>query len=228
MAHVVDELSVFVDESGSFDSSCESSRFYIVTCVFHDQGQSLTEPLARLEEQLGYLGFPGVCVHAGPLIRREEAYRHTDIVIRRKLFGRMVAFTRSCPICYRSFVVDKRFFASPKAMQDELARQIHAYLSGDGNWIADAGTIKIYYDNGQDQVKALLKHAFATLPARFPAQVTPDRYRLFQSADLICTLELLRQKLNEGVTLSRSEEYFFDGVRTLKKNVLKPIERLKR
>jgi len=227
MPHGIGELSIFVDESGSFDSSCDPSRFYIVTCVFHDQSKALTEPLMRLEEQLGYLGYSGACVHAGPLIRREEEYRDTDIVVRRRLFGRMVAFARSSPIRYRSFVVDKRFFVNPVAMQEELARQIHEFIATDGRWIAAAKAIKIYYDNGQAQVKSLLKRSFATLPVTFPTRVTPERYRLFQAADLICTLELLRQKLNENIALSRSEEYFFDGVRTLKKNILKPIERLK-
>jgi len=121
----------------------------------------------------------------------------------------MVAFARSCPICYRSFVVDKRFFVNPVAMQEELARQIHEFIATDGRWTAAAKAIKIYYDNGQSQVKSLLKRAFATLPVTFPTRVTPERYRLFQAADLICTLELLRQKLNTSATGSARRKALF-------------------
>ena len=222
------ELSVFVDESGSFDSSVFPSRFYLVTCVFHDQSLSLATPLGRLDEQLACLSLSGVSVHTGPLIRREGEYREMDIVLRRKIFGRMVAFARSSPISYHSFAVDKKFFSDPVAMQRELLRQLRDYLAGDGRWISDYSRVKVYYDNGQAQVKSILREAFALVAATFSPDVTPGRYRLFQVADLICTLELLRQKLLLEIPLTNSEEYFFGSRRDLKKNVLRPIMRLGR
>lgn len=47
-------------------------------------------------------------------------------------------------------------------------------------------------------------------------------YRLFQVADLICTLKLAELKL-ENHLLSKSELYFFGDERTLKKNYLKSL-----
>ena len=85
MAKSIGELSVFVDESGSFDSSLDPSRFYIVTLLCHDQAEDI-KPLAdELESQLGYLGYPDTCIHAGPLLRREEDFRAVEIEMRRKL-----------------------------------------------------------------------------------------------------------------------------------------------
>ena len=56
-------------------------------------------------------------------------------------------------------------------------------------------------------------------------RVRPSDYRLFQPADMICTLELLSVKVDEN-SLSKSEQEFFGGVRNLKKNYLKPLARM--
>ena len=148
------------------------------------------------------------CFHAGPLIRREDEYRAQDLVSRRKIFSRLVAFARACPIFYRVFSVDKRFFSNPTAMQAELARQMRDYLNSQRTWLSAFDVVKVYYDNGQAQVKAILKEAFRHSNVTFPAQVTPERYRLFQVADLICTVELTRLKLDVGLSFTRSEDVF--------------------
>jgi hypothetical protein len=53
-------------------------------------------------------------------------------------------------------------------------------------------------------------------------KVVPAEYRLFQVADLVCTLKLTELKM-ENKMLSNSEMMFFDNERTLKKNYLKPL-----
>lgn len=55
-------------------------------------------------------------------------------------------------------------------------------------------------------------------------KVIPADYRLFQVADLICTLKLTELKM-ENHLLSKSEIYFFNDERTLKKNYLKPLSK---
>ena len=57
--------------------------------------------------------------------------------------------------------------------------------------------------------------------------VRPDKYRLFQVADLVSSISLIAQKLQSGIGLTKSEEKFFGGVRNFKRNVLKPILRKK-
>jgi len=54
-------------------------------------------------------------------------------------------------------------------------------------------------------------------------RVIPTRYRLFQAADLVCSLELLRAK-DADKALSRSDLYFFESARKLRKDYLKPLE----
>jgi len=56
-------------------------------------------------------------------------------------------------------------------------------------------------------------------------KVLPSSYRLFQVADLICTIRLAELKLDNH-QLSSSERRFFKDERTLKKNYIKPIKRI--
>lgn len=219
-------LSVFVDESGSFDSSTIPSRFYVISLVFHDQSISIAPRIAALEEFLAHLGHPSLCLHAGPIIRREDEFRALEINVRRKLLYAMTAFARTAPVSCRSFCVDKRYFSSPEAIKRSLAAQLHDYMMAHGDELSRYGHVKIYYDNGQAQVKEILRQAFSTLPAEFQANVTPERYRLFQAADLICTFRLLRAKREAGLPLSKSEAFFFFGTRALYKNYLRPLARL--
>ena len=58
------------------------------------------------------------------------------------------------------------------------------------------------------------------------AQVSPKQEltRLFQLADLICTLHLIELKLRAGVKLSRSENQFFGGPQMFRHNILRYIK----
>ena len=53
------------------------------------------------------------------------------------------------------------------------------------------------------------------------AYLTSD-YRLFQVADMLCSLELVKIKLSAS-SVSSSEMEFFGNLRDLKKNYLKPL-----
>ena len=65
---------------------------------------------------------------------------------------------------------------------------------------------------------------FNTLLEAEVRKVRPSDYCLFQAADMFCTLELARKKMEDG-NLSKSEDLFFRGWRNLRKNYLKSIER---
>ncbi len=52
----------------------------------------------------------------------------------------------------------------------------------------------------------------------------PSEYKLFQAADLLCTMSLIRLKLENNL-FSKSEMAFFGNIRDLKKNYLKPLSK---
>ena len=85
--------------------------------------------------------------------------------------------------------------------------------------------VKIYYDNGQVEVSKMLSSVFnALLPNPIFRKVMPTEYKLFQAADLLCTLELVKLKLENNM-FSKSEKSFFGNIRDLKKNYLKPLSK---
>ena len=54
-------------------------------------------------------------------------------------------------------------------------------------------------------------------------RVTPSDYRLFQVADMFCSMELIRLK-SAASAISASELEFFGNIRDLKKNYLNPLK----
>ena len=58
----------------------------------------------------------------------------------------------------------------------------------------------------------------------FKLGVKPSRYRLFQLADLVCTLHLIELRLAHGIPMTPSEMRFFGGPRDFKRNVLRRIK----
>ena len=83
---------------------------------------------------------------------------------------------------------------------------------------------KIYYDNGQIEISKILASVFTVLlPEVEIKRVVPSDYRLFQAADMFCSMELIRLKA-EASAISASEMEFFGSIRDLKKNYLNPLD----
>ena len=101
------ELSIFIDESGDFGEYSSHSPYYIITMVFHNQDADITKSIEHLDNELGYLGISNLCIHTGPIIRKEEIYKNMDVVERRRIFNKMMAFIRSIDIYYKCFYIEK-------------------------------------------------------------------------------------------------------------------------
>ena len=68
------ELSVFIDESGDFGEARDIRDYYLVTFVFHDQDNDITENTIRLENSVKESGLDIEYIHAGPVIRKEPRF----------------------------------------------------------------------------------------------------------------------------------------------------------
>ena len=87
--------------------------------------------------------------------------------------------------------------------------------------------IIVYYDNGQTELSAILNAVFSIQFSNVEfRKAEPQKYRLLQAADFICSMELLKIK-RDLKRLSRSEEQFFHKPQELKKTFLKSIEKKK-
>lgn len=222
---IVKELSVFIDESGDFGETKEWPAYYLVTFVFHDQDDGIEEQVSKLEESVRSSGFDIEYIHTGPVIRREEVFARYSIDERRKLLYKMLNFVNRCPISHLTVIVDRRAATDKIALSGKLAKAIHRALSERIEFFSEFDKIIVYYDNGQVELSAILNAVFSIQFSNVEfRKAEPQKYRLLQAADFICSMELLRIKRDEK-RLSKSEQYFFYKPQELKKTFLKSVEK---
>ena len=213
-------LSVFIDESGDFGAFAPHSPYYFVAMVLHAQSNNISNNINAFEEHLINLGYPHHAVHTGPLIRRESVYSNDFVEDRKKLFNALFHFARKLPMQYTFAMVKKSECPDEVTLIEKLTKAIAARLRENESFWNSFDRIIVYYDNGQTELTKILVSVFSTLFTHVEyRKVKPADYKLFQVADLVCTLELLDAK----TALSRSELEFFGNKRDLKKNYLKSL-----
>ena len=219
------EESIFLDESGDFGSN---SKYYLVTLVFHDQGKPIDDALAKLNRELGHLGFPvGRAIHTGPIVRRENEYMNMGVPERKRIFTKLYAFTRNAGVTYKTFSYRKSEYPDRMRLKARFARDLSLFIDEHVKYFASFDKVIAYYDNGQSIITETINAVFA---AKFFEvdfrRVLPHEYRLFQSADLICTLELLRMK-DVASELSKSEIGFFGSAGKIRRDYLKQLDKMR-
>ncbi len=218
------ELSIFIDESGDFGEYDYRCPYYIIAMVMHDQSYDISTDLEKLERELDYIGYPNHCVHAGPIIRQEQEYRFESMEVRQKIMKKMMSFLRQVDIKCKTFYIEKKHISDEVEAAGKLAKQLSHFLRENLSVFASYDTVKVYYDNGQIELNKILSSVFNVFLDNVEfRKVIPSDYRLFQIADLVCTLQLLELKCDNHV-LSNSEKRFFENDRTLKKNYIKPLK----
>lgn len=212
-------LSVFVDESGDFGISENSSLYYVITMVFHDQ-------ISRLEKELSNLGYKDHVVHSEPLIMRRGEYGYLSPLERKAIFQKIYHFAIRCNIRYKQFYFEKREVKDAFELRARIAKSISLFIRQKYDVISKFEKVILYYDNGQKEINNILNTVFATeLSAHETRLAYQKDYRLSQGTDMICTLKLLEDRANNN-SLSRSEEFVFGSRRVLIKDFIKPIKKL--
>ena len=122
------ELSIFIDESGDFGEYAIHSPFYIITMIFHDQSEDIQPAISRLNQELSYLHLDNLCIHTGPIIRKEEIYAEMIIDERRRIFNKMVAFIRQINVRYKCFFIEKKHISDVVEATGKLSKQISLFV----------------------------------------------------------------------------------------------------
>ncbi len=223
------ELSIFIDESGDFGNYCENSPYYIVTLVFHNQENKIVEDINKLNTALDECSLGQHTIHSGPLIRREKNYINIDIKERFKIFNKLFHFTRNVNIKYKNIIINKKSILSQLDMSNQISKNLSIFIKENFKYFSSYEKIIIYYDNGQFQLANILVAVFSSWFAdNFEYKVVcPNDYKLFQTADLICTLSLIEHKINYNNCLTKSENMFFGSSSNLKRNYLKQLKKKK-
>lgn len=73
---MLNELSLFVDESGS---EGKGSKYYLLTLVFHNQSNDILNNIAAYEQTLKDKSLPDVPFHASPLMNGNDEYEGFDM-----------------------------------------------------------------------------------------------------------------------------------------------------
>lgn len=124
----------------------------------------------------------------------------------------------------------KKDFPDTDRLVAEISRELSAFIRDNVEFFNDWDRIVIYYDSGQKELTNIVNAVFnAHLSTAEVRKVVPSDYSLFEAADLICTLALLRAKI-DTVGLSSSEKGFFSTQKTsaeraLKKGYFKTMDR---
>ena len=159
----MNELSVFIDESGDFGAYDDQCPSYIITMVFHDQNIDLSEHIRTLDRELSYMELTDISIHTGPIIRKEETYKYMPISTRRRIFNKLVAFFRKADIKYRCLSVRKRKQDDVIQLTSQLSRLMSEFLRERLDEFLSFDAVKVYYDNGQIEVSRILASVFSAL-----------------------------------------------------------------
>lgn len=198
------ELSIFVDESGDFGRVDNSSPYYLVTLVFHSQADDISAQLVKLNKELKENDCPKY-IHTGPIIRRETPYQNMTIDERRSLLYKMRMFFLHLPVKHTTIKINRREANDKFALTAQISKKLKAYITEHFGFFSSVDKVIVYYDNGQQELNIILK------------------YRLLQTADYVCSIELLSVKYEEK-RLSKTEQAFFYKPQELKKTFIKSVK----
>lgn len=221
------ELSVFVDESGDFGPYSSHSPYYLFTLVFHEQKNPINEAVSILDNRIKELGFDIHAIHTGPIIRNEDYYRNYLPEERKRLFNELLFFTRKVDIKYHVVTAEKPKNDASNKLVDSLSKGLAVFLRENIEYFLSFDKIIVYYDYGQSEITKILTSVFnyAFINVEF-RHVQPNEYKLFQVADMICTLEL--SKINfENNRISKSENNFYESYRRFRDFYYKTIKKKK-
>jgi hypothetical protein len=215
------ELSCFADESG--DSSTQS-KYYLLTLVFHDQGDDIAPHINTYESLLREAGLPDIPFHLSPLLNGHKDYESLELGTRKQLIVRFLTFVRLAPIRYKTFVYKKNEIP-PEKLKVSMRQDIINYLFQNVEHFQQFDKVKVYYDQGQKIITSKLTAAMDYVLARNTSEfknASPQQYRLAQAADLLCGIELMAMKY-DCHEQTQTDKIFFSDARSFKQNYLKRI-----
>lgn len=98
----------------------------------------------------------------------------------------------------KAVVVDRREAMDKITLSGKLAKAINRAMSEHIDFFSDFDKIIVYYENGQIELSAILNAVFSIQFSNVEfRRAEPQKYRLLQAADFICSMELLRIKREE-------------------------------
>ena len=147
---------------------------------------------------------------------------------RKKLFNLLFRFARKLPITFFSAIVKKSECRNSDELESKLTKAISVEIQKHVDYFNSFDKIIIYYDNGQKPLKRILNIIFSSKFSDVEVRkVEPVDYKLFQVADLICTLDHIYHKKELGL-FSNSEKEFFSSAHDFTRNYWRKLDKQRR
>ena len=222
------ELSIFVDESG--DPGTES-KYYLICLVFHEQDNTLERHEESYKGALGRKGLEDIPLHLSPLMNGHDAYLNMGVELRKQYLASFRVYLQYLPFKYAVFAYKKDELPNDPLAQGGIVQMIRRDLAilllDHLDFLQQFDKVKVYYDNGQALVTKALHDAIEYVLSKEAAiyrDATPQRYRLSQVADYLCTIELEAIKYANAET-SATDKLFFGSKRNFERNFLKKVRK---
>ena len=133
---------------------------------------------------------------------------------------KLLNFYNKCQIYHDTVIVNRKEAPDRITLSGRLAKEIQKKILKHRDYFDSFDKIIVYYDFGQSELGSILNAVLSLLfnDVEF-RKAEPQKYKLLQVADFVCTMELLKIKRNEN-RLSKSESQFFYKPQELKKTLV--------
>jgi hypothetical protein len=204
------DIHVFADESGEFSIDAKRSPFFLLTLVFHDPADDMEANYISLSEALNRKGYEDIPVHAGPLIYRYDEFRKFSKKERKEIFDIFFAFLCASPIKCHTVTIETKSIEAKSDFKAQITQQLSAFLDENMAAFFPYERLILHYDSfGKGSYGQTVATAFKSVFGKVKTKiVSPADSRLFQAADMLCSLEFLALKMERNMLTKRDVEFF--------------------
>ena len=208
-------LNIFVDETGDFGFSKNSSLLYGVAFVLHEQKNNINNEIKVFKEKLKKLNFNSM-IHTAELIGNRKEYRKYNLENRKTIFNILYQFTRRAKINYFIVTVKKDYKNNKTQLRKDLEYEINKVINNYLNYFHKFDKIVLYYDNGQKYLGKIIDKVFSQFD-NYEHIIEFDHKDkvLFQVADMLTYLN----KFNLKYKITKQDTDFFFSEEAIRKTM---------
>lgn len=221
-------LDIYIDESGNFAPFTKQNPVYSVSFVFVERTKQIDRRSQEFKKNVSELEGGENFIHIGNLVRGKPPYAGISRVDRQKLFYGLFMYAKRTPLSFYSFHVKKsQTDLSVFGLSGKLARGISDMLVAFHDYFAQFRKTIVHYDNGQTELGLVLQ---TSLIGGIPSEVEfvethQEDDVLMQVADLICYLETLYYKFDEGQPTNSDLDFFGRTKSDVNRKYLDPLRK---
>lgn len=217
------KLDIFIDESGNFSQFIHTNPLFCVAFVLVDNNSDNSGAIEKLFSYLDNLLAGEHFVHVGNLVRGEQPYTNMQRQERWRLFYTLYLFSKHALFnVATSSIVKKETDTDTTTL---IVNSILSLVDNLGYTLNKYDELVLHYDYGQATLADIIIAAFKSNYSKtMMVKTKQDDSPFMQVADLYAYFELIRYKVSKGY-LSNSETKFFGGIKLLKHEFIKNLER---